>query len=504
MDLAPRNLWGRPVIVGGGVAGAVTALTLAPQPMVMLDSAPAGTGTASRWAQGGLAAAVGPDDSPAIHAEDTLKAGAGLTDPAIAMRIAGAGPEAVAALEQFGVHFDRAPSGAFALGLEAAHSRRRILHVHDATGDAILNALMMRVGATDSVAPLSGRALRLVVEDARIAGIVIGRNGKLMLLPTAAVVLATGGIGGLWRSTTNPAGALGSGIMLAARAGATLADLEFVQFHPTALAVGIDPMPLISEAVRGEGARLIDAAGNRFMAETPGGDLAPRDIVARAVFGQWAAGGHAALDARGWPAGQFAALFPTIHQVLSNHGLDPERDPIPVRTAAHYHMGGVLTGPTGRTSIEGLWACGEVACTGLHGANRLASNSLLEAAVCGRFVAGDIAGLPAAAPAPPHYADLPPQASGDAVIAAMRDLMDRDVGVVREKIGLERALAELETLRAAAAGTSAEDPVEIAMLIAGAALRRSESRGAHYRSDAGPPVLPPEHSRSVWSPTGRG
>jgi L-aspartate oxidase len=498
IELAPQALWGRPVIVGGGVAGAVAALTLSPQPAVLIDPVPIGREAASRWAQGGLAAAVGDDDAPHLQAEDTVMAGAGLTDPEVATWIAEEGPATVAALERFGVHFDRTASGAFSLGLEAAHSRRRILHVRDATGSAIVEALGRRILETPSVEVLTAAAVRLVVTNGKISGVVIRQGGNTVLLPTGTVVLATGGVGGLWQSTTNPIGARGAGIVLAARAGAVLADLEFVQFHPTALAVGADPMPLISEAVRGEGAVLINADGARFMAGTPGEDLAPRDVVARAVFAEWAKdGGSAALDVRHFAPGAFAARFPTIHRVLTEYGLDPERSPIPVRPAAHYHMGGVKVDKAGRTSVAGLWAAGEVACTGLHGANRLASNSLLEAAVCGRLVAEDIAGLGAAAFS--QTADQPiPAARENGAIGTIRGLMDADVGVVRDQAGLEQAIAGLTTLLRETAGTTSEDSVTLSLLIARAAERRKENRGAHFRSDGAPQTDPAEHSTSRW------
>ncbi len=495
ITLAPQALWGRPVIVGGGVAGAVAALTLSPQPCVLVDPVPVGREAASRWAQGGLAAAVGADDSPELQAQDTVAAGAGLTDATVAARIAAEGPATVAALERFGVRFDRDSAGNFALGLEAAHSRRRILHVRDATGSAIVEALGARTLATPSVEVITAAALQLVVGDGGIAGVIVRQGNETTLLPTGAVILATGGVGGLWQSTTNPVGARGAGVALAARAGAVLSDLEFMQFHPTALAVGADPMPLVSEAVRGEGAILVDADGNRFMTGTPGGDLAPRDIVARAVFAEWAKGGSAALDVRHFPVGSFAARFPNIHRVLASFGLDPERTPIPVRPAAHYHMGGVRAGVSGRTSIDGLWAAGEVACTGLHGANRLASNSLLEAAVCGRLAAEDVAGSNRPAPVP--QPDEPPRLEdGSAVIAAVRELMNQDVGVVRSGAGLARAIDRLHGLHAEANGTSASDATATALSIAGAALARTESRGAHFRSDATAQTEPPVHSLS--------
>jgi L-aspartate oxidase len=499
IELAPRALWGRPVIIGGGVAGAVAALTLSPRPAVLIDPVPIGKEAASRWAQGGLAAAVGLDDSPALQAQDTVVAGAGLTDPAVASRIAAEGPATVAALERFGVRFDRTASGDFSLGLEAAHSRRRILHVRDATGSAIVEALGERIAVTPSVEVLTAAAIRLVVTDGKISGVIIRRGAETLLLPTGSIVLATGGVGGLWQSTTNPIGARGVGIALAGRVGAVLADLEFMQFHPTALAVGADPMPLISEAVRGEGAVLVDAPGNRFMTGIAGGDLAARDVVAREVFAQWAKdGGSAALDVRQFAPGTFAARFPNISRVLSEYGLDPGRTPIPVRPAAHYHMGGVKVDAAGRTNIDGLWACGEVACTGLHGANRLASNSLLEAAVCGRLAAEDIAGF--AATAPDQTSGQQPvvgHVDGETV-TSVRKLMDRDVGVVRDRTGLERAIVGLSDALRKVEGTTAEDMMSVALLIARAAERRKESRGAHFRSDA-EPAVEPVHSTSSWN-----
>jgi L-aspartate oxidase len=500
IEFAPRALWGRPVIIGSGVAGAMAALSLAPRPVILLDATPPGAGgAASHWAQGGLAAAVGSDDSTDIHTADTIAAGAGLVETDATQRIVGAGPATVAALESFGVRFDRTQEGAFALGLEAAHSRRRILHVRDATGKAILEALAARVTATASVERILGTAIRLVVADGRIGGVLIGSGEATMLLPTGAVILATGGVGGLWQSTTNPVGARGSGLVLAARAGAMLRDLEFVQFHPTALAVGADPMPLISEAVRGEGAILIDAGDRPFMVDTPGGDLAARDIVARAVFRQWSQGGRAALEVRHWPKGKFAQRFPTINAVLAAQGIDPTHDPIPVKPAAHYHMGGVAVDAAGRTNVTGLWACGEVASTGLHGANRLASNSLLEAAVCGRLVAEDVAGTETV-PTVQNAVDpmSAPGPADDAVITTIRQVMDRDVGVVRSEASLTQAIRILGDLRAAARGTGSEDAAALALLIAKAASRRHENRGAHFRSDA-EPELAPAHSTSAWT-----
>ena len=290
--------------------------------------------------------------------------------------------------------FDRDPAGRLALGLEAAHARRRIVHVAgDGTGAAIMRALVAAVQATPSITVIEGlEARRLLVDDRGIAGVLAAGPADACLLPSRRVVLATGGLGGLYAHTTNPLGAIGQGLVLAARAGAALADMEFVQFHPTALDVGLDPMPLVSEAVRGEGAVLVDETGARFMAGKGRGELEPRDVVSRAVAAHIAAGHRVFLDARPALGADFARHFPGITARCRAAGIDPVRQPIPVRPAVHYHMGGIAVDAEGRSTIEGLWACGEVAASGLHGANRLASNSLLEAVVMASAVADSIVG----------------------------------------------------------------------------------------------------------------
>jgi L-aspartate oxidase len=297
-------------------------------------------------------------------------------------RIAGAAHDAIVALACYGVVFDRDADGSLNVGLEAAHSRRRILHARgDATGREIMRALIAAIRRTTTIMVLEEvEATRLLVQDGCIAGVLaVGPAGPL-LLPTARVILATGGVGGLYRETSNPLAAIGQGLALAAGAGAVLADMEFVQFHPTALDVGLDPMPLISEAVRGEGAVLIDEAGERVMADCSRADLEPRDVVARAVWWHLAEGHRVFVDARSALGARFGERFPSIAARCRAAGLNPAVEPIPVRPAAHYHMGGIAVDEAGRSSIDGLWACGEAAATGLHGANRLASNSLLEAA----------------------------------------------------------------------------------------------------------------------------
>jgi L-aspartate oxidase len=305
-----------------------------------------------------------------------------------------------------------------------------------------------------------------------------GPDGAATTLLASRVVLATGGLGALYQHTTNPAGALGRGLAMAARAGAALADMEFVQFHPTALDVGLDPMPLVSEAVRGEGAVLINDLGERFMTGTPGAELAPRDVVARAVWAQIAAGRRVALDAREALGARFALAFPQVTAACRAAGLDPCATPIPIRPAAHYHMGGIAVDGRGRATVEGLWACGEVACTGLHGANRLASNSLLEAAVCGAAVAQDLAGRtprlvrPDSRPEP-----IPPAPTAGLV----RQILDSHAGVLRDQAGLAAAV---EALTPIARGDGPNgDPALVALFIATAALARTESRGGHCRTD---------------------
>ena len=473
------RLAGQPVIIGAGLAGLMTALELAPEPVVVLSKAPLGLEASSAWAQGGLAAALGADDEPALHLADTLAAGDGFCDAAVAERIIRAAPAAIETLARRGVAFDREANGALQLGLEAAHSRRRIVHASgDGTGREILRALLTAARATPSITLLEGlEARRLLVEDGAITGVLAAGRAGPIVLATQRVVLATGGIGGLFADSTNPSGCFGQGLALAARAGAALADLEFVQFHPTALDGPHRPMPLISEAVRGEGAVLVDEAGRRFLQGIPGAELAPRDVVARGIWRHLRAGHRVFLDARQRPGPDFARRFPAIAAICAEAGIDPARQPIPVRPAAHYHMGGVAVDAAGRSSIAGLWACGEVACTGLHGANRLASNSLIEAAVCAGWVAQSLAGMSAvsrprpALPAPPPTPDA----------RAARPLLSQAAGVERDGASLVAAIADLLPL---AAGTgAASDPAIVALMIAVAALRRRESRGAHCRSD---------------------
>ncbi|UVK54544.1 L-aspartate oxidase [Mesorhizobium sp. AR02] len=478
MSIDVHHLAGRPVIIGGGIAGLMTALHLAPEPVLLLSRTPLGADASSTWAQGGLAASLGDDDDPALHLADTLAAGDGLCDREMASRILNAAPGAIETLAGFGVRFDRTPEGTVRLGLEAAHSRRRIVHAGgDGSGREIMRALVAAVRSTPTIEVVEGlEARRLVVEDGRITGVLASCSTGPVFLATGRVVLATGGIGGLFHDSTNPLGSCGQGLALAARAGAIFADLEFIQFHPTALDGPCRPMPLISEAVRGEGAIIVDETGRRFLDGVRGAEFAPRDIVARAVWRHLADGHRVFLDVREKPGATFARQFPTIASACGKAGIDPARDLIPIRPAQHYHMGGVAVDLAGRTSVPGLWACGEVASTGLHGANRLASNSLTEAVVCARWVAESVAGSSGDGGKRATATDLPQPDPRSA-----RPLLSRALGVTRDSEGLKEAVRALLPL--VQRHDAASDPAAVGLMIAVAALLRQESRGAHSRTD---------------------
>jgi L-aspartate oxidase len=475
------------VVIGAGLAGLMTAL-LADQPVLVLSRAPLGEQAASGWAQGGLAAAVGPDDSVERHLADTLAAGDGLCDRVVARRIIGAGPAVVEQLSWLGARFDLLPGGDVALGLEAGHSRNRIVHAQgDGSGREILRAVIEAVRRAPHVEVLEGCvATRLLTRDGAIAGVEAHGPGGPFVVKASRVVMATGGLGGLYLHTTNPSGAIGQGLAMAARAGAALADLEFVQFHPTALDVGLDPMPLVSEAVRGEGATLIDEHGVRFMVGQGRAELEPRDIVSRAVWRHMNAGHRVFLDARTAVGARFATRFPAITAVCRAAGVDPATQPVPIRPAAHYHMGGIAVDARGRSTLAGLWACGEAASTGLHGANRLASNSLLEAAVTGREVAEDLAGTFAAHPNP----HMPVAATGPRGAERVRPILSRHAGVLRDAHGLGMA--------AAALGAETSDAGLLALMMVTAMQRRTESRGGHARTDY-PNTNPGQARRAMLS-----
>lgn len=460
------------LIIGSGLAGLMTALTLAPQPVLLVTAGSLGLSGSSTLAQGGIAASVGADDSAALHLADTIAAGDGLCDVAVAAEIVAAGTEVIAALEAYGVRFDRKADGSFSLGLEAAHSRHRIAHVDgDATGAAIMRVLAQKVLATPCITVMENtRALRLIRQDGRVVGACLENVGPVA---ARAVVLATGGIGGLYNATTTPLGNLGQGAALAGRAGAVLADMEFVQFHPTALAVSTPRLPLVSEAVRGEGATLVNDRGERFMADIPGKELASRDVVARAIGSEIAQGRKVFLDARAALGKRFATRFPGIDALCKQHGVDPSKDMIPVRPATHYHMGGIKTDANGRSSLPGLWAVGEAACTGLHGANRLASNSLLEAAVMGLRAARVLGDEDAVAVRHPVPVSLPQNADSEWV----RRVVSRHLGLLRDEEGLRSAITTLLPI------AETDDAAAVALVAAVAAFDRCESRGSHARTD---------------------
>jgi L-aspartate oxidase len=396
-----------------------------------------------------------------------------------------------------GAQFDRDPDGELLLAREGGHRTRRVLHADgDATGAEVMRALLAAVEGNERVVTIPRRAIDLAMIGDRVAGVVTSEGKKREVLLAPAVVMATGGAGRLYSHTTNPPAVTGEGIAMAGRAGARLADMEFVQFHPTALDVGKDPMPLLTEALRGDGAILVDAHGRRFMPQYhPMAELAPRDIVARAIFWQYDRGlGGAYLDASSII--DFANRFPTVNAHAHSVGLDPSEHLLPVSPAAHYYMGGIDADVNGRTSVPGLWAVGECSSTGVHGANRLASNSLLEGLVFGARVSADVAVSmvePAGEPIAPKEAFDLPLVAGPA-LEDLRQIMWDRVGLVRTGPGLWEArnnLLEMETvLRRTVAGRVA---VDLALMVTLAALRRSESRGGHYRADYPEPDPMQEH-----------
>ena len=492
------------VVIGSGIAGLRAAIELAPVGRVLILTKAEPTESNTGHAQGGIAVALGEDDSPNLHAADTIKAGDGLCDEAAVRVLVEQGPPYVEELIGWGTKFDREADGSLSRGREAAHSVRRVLHAGDATGREIARVLWTRVSHLKSVETANHALVtELLVEQDRCVGV---RFYDQLGFPRDALakstLLATGGAGQVFRHTTNPRVATGDGVALGFHAGARVADLEFVQFHPTALNVPGAPRFLISEALRGDGGRLINGRGQAFMTRYhPDGDLAPRDVVARSIMREMdMTGGSVFLSLSHLDANYVIRRFPTIADMCRQVGLDLALDPIPVSPAAHYVMGGVDTDRWGRTSLPGLLAAGEVACTGVHGANRLASNSLLEGLVFGARAAAAMQQPPAAAPPGSDRRDAPrppPVSVGRSPLTTteVRDLMWKSVGLFRTREGMEDAVAKLEASyaahRDALANARADDGdawkqfslVTVARLVARAALRRLESRGAHYRSD---------------------
>ena len=475
---------GAVLIVGAGLAGLFLALKLAPRKAFVLSRAVLGQGAASAWAQGGMAVAMGTDDDAALHAADTIAAGNGLVDPTVARVLAEEGPDRVRDLIAIGVPFDKSADGKLKQSLEAAHSRARVARVAgDLAGKAIMDALIVAARNAPTITLREGLAAIALLQDSegRVRGVLARRaNGALVEVHAEKTVFASGGIGGLYRVTTNPPSATGAGLAMAARAGAAIGDPEFVQFHPTAIDIGRDPAPLATEALRGEGAKLVDKNGTPFMAAyDPRGELAPRDVVARAIHRQLREGKGAFLDARESIGAHFPTMFPTVFGACISAGIDPRTQTIPVAPAAHYHMGGVVSDLNGKTSLENLSVVGECASTGAHGANRLASNSLLESVVFAARVADDLREAQASPHAATAKVQTPPDLPDD-IRVALRKLMDSELGVERSEPGLSKAQSQIA---AWAEQHGACSELIAAGLIAEGARRRKASIGAHCRSD---------------------
>jgi L-aspartate oxidase len=489
----------RPVIVGTGIAGLWTAWRLASEGVpAILITKEALVDSASAWAQGGIAVALGPGDSPGQHAADTLAASDGLADPEAVRILTNEGPDRVYELLALGAKFDRGPEGRLRLGLEAAHTHPRIIHAGgDRTGAALISCLAQVIHDHPEIEILEHTEVTsLVIDGGRVVGVTLLRRGEASeVLEAPAVVLATGGVGQLYAITTNPRVATADGWALAHKVGAQLRDLEFLQFHPTALKMpGLNPAPLISEAVRGAGAILVDKTGQRFaLSFDSRGELASRDVVARAVAAADSSGG-AWLDARAIEG--FPSRFPGITAMLGQHGLDPRSDLLPVAPALHYAMGGIQTDLDGRTTKPGLWAVGEVARTGVHGANRLASNSLLEGLVFADRAGRSLSRKPPAtasgiASQIPVLQETGADATYEPVRQEMRQLMTANVGVQRSEASLLVAEQELERLTRTtpAEAWRTRNQLLVAGLITQAARRRRESRGGHRRTDYPPDSL---------------
>lgn len=493
------------LIIGSGIAGLRAAAELVTHGRVLiLTKSDPGAGSTG-YAQGGIAAAVGPDDSPELHASDTAIAGDGLCDARAVEVLVSEGPRFVRELIDWGAAFDRAADGVLDLAREGAHSVRRVLHAHDATGREIARVLAARLKGERAVDVIDhATAVQAIVEGGIVRGVrFLDRNGRLTEARARATLLATGGAGQVFRETTNPSVATGDGVALAYLAGARVGDLEFVQFHPTVLAVPDAPRYLLSEALRGEGAKLINAAGEPFVHRyDPRGDLASRDRVSQAIVRESERTGQPVyLTMSHLPAAMVRARFPVIAEFCREVGLDLATDRLPVGPAAHYVMGGVTTDLDGRTSVPGLFAAGEVACTGVHGANRLASNSLLEGLVFGGRAGQAMAQWRENAWTPeatePIVEPIADAAPASPVLAddVVRDAMWRFGGVYRESSGLAEASALLsagarDVIEQRSRGASltpdswrSSSLVVVASLIVAAARRREESRGAHFRND---------------------
>ena len=497
---SPNNFQHEVIIVGAGLAGLFAALKLAPLPTTLIAAKTIGKGTSSHWAQGGIAAAIGEGDTPEAHAQDTIDVGAGLVDENIAHFVTKEANKRISDLLEFGVPFDKDLKGKLQLSREAAHSKRRIVRVDgDRAGSAIMTALIETVRNTPSINIIEQAEVHKLSKNGRaINGVYIWPSaakgtGEGTLLESKNVILATGGCGHLFSKTTNPNMVRGEGIAMAARIGAVISDPEFIQFHPTAIDTNLTPAPLATEALRGEGAHLINSKNERFMLNIhESAELAPRDIVARAVDRELKSGRGAYLDCATTIGKKMKDHFPTVIKKCKEAGINPIKEPIPVAPAAHFHMGGIVTDANGRTTIDGLWACGEVASTGLHGGNRLASNSLLEAVVFANRIAEDIHNQAGSQPQKSsNFSIDEKQAISPKLdkklkksINELRDMMFMHVGVERDQKGLEKAKQHLKDLTPKfEQSEKTKNMCLTAKFIITGALNRLESRGSHYRTD---------------------
>ena len=479
------------VIVGAGLAGLFTAIKLAPIKVDIITSKSLGSGTSSQWAQAGIAAVMSEIDSTNSHLEDTIKVGGGIVNKKLAKIVIENGPNRVRDLLDLGVPFDKNDNNQLILRKEAAHKHNRIVSVSgDMTGKKIMETLTTIVKNSSHINVIEGyNAVELHQNNNKIVGLSIQKNHEKKLLKTDCIVLASGGIGQLYKTTTNSKEAMGEGVGMAAGCGALLSDMEFVQFHPTAFDLDIDPAPLATEALRGEGATIINNKNNRFLFEYhESGELAPRDIVSRAIFQEQKKGNTVYLDCRGKLGENMQKNFPTVHAICSQNNINPSIDPIPITPAAHYHMGGILCDENGKSSVNGLYVCGENACTGIHGANRLASNSLLEAIVFGNIIATNIK---------EEINNLTNQAGiniktnkQDFInlqkidMDKLRSIMTKYVGVERNQEGLEEAYRlVLGIYKSYKDRGCSNNSLITALLIIKSAMKRKEHRGSHYRSD---------------------
>ena len=489
------------VVVGSGISGLMVAISLFPRKVTLVTKKKLGEVSSSAWAQGGIAAAVGNDDHPDIHFADTIKASSGLNNDEAVKLITSEALEIVQFLEKINIQFDRDEEKNFCLSIEAAHSRRRVLKINgDQSGKFIIKKLIKHAKKQDHITFVEDVSVDHIVQKDNACEGIVGHMNKpgvvdnFVFLQAPNVVLATGGIGSIYAYTTNPRDIYGEGVAMAARAGAKLSDMEFVQFHPTALDIGLDPAPLLTEAIRGEGAHIVDENYNRFMQTIhPDKELAPRDVVARAIFRERENGRSTFLDCRHFKKNSFQSLFPTAYEFLKKTKIDSTKDLIPIIPAAHYHMGGVKVDLTGQTSVKGLWACGETSSTGAHGANRLASNSLLEAFVFAKKIAEAInsKAIDQTKLEKINIENYFPKEKTISKIRAkkyiwqLRSNMTRNVGLERSNQSLNQAFIEFDRIERESKHLSAKlkDMILISRLITYAAIMRQESRGTHYRND---------------------